>query len=161
MTTDAQLRQLLARLEDVPSDLRTKVRNSGGGYLNHKQFFSQLTPRGAALGSETRLMADIRAEFGAFEAFERRFLTEAKALFGSGFVWLVKDAKSGRLRLSKYVNQDNPAMDGVGNVALLGCDCWEHAWYYQYGPKKADYIDAWWRVVDWNSVSALYDAATV
>lgn len=159
ITNDASLRKLMAQLDGVTDkDLRTLIRNNAGGYLNHKHFFATMTPGGSALsqGTRTGLAAAIDRQYGSFDAFADNFLQTATGLFGSGFVWLVKDG-NGKLRITKYPNQDNPALDGESATPLLGCDCWEHAWYYQYGPKKADYIKAWWKVVDWQAVSKFYD----
>ena len=155
---DDALRRLLSHLNDI-QDLSTRsmMQNNAGGYLNHKQFFSQMSPNPRAL-PDGPLAKRIDKDFTSFDSFKQQFLSAATSLFGSGFVWLVRDASTGKLRVSSYPNQNNPALDGDSNISLLGCDCWEHAWYYQYGPKKADYIRAWWELVDWPTVSALYPA---
>ncbi|KAI0566739.1 superoxide dismutase [Gracilaria domingensis] len=152
---DAALKKLMAKLDSVGDvSLRTQIRNNGGGYLNHKQFFETMTSGGSALSNKCALAKHIDRQFGSFEKFEKEFIDTAIGLFGSGFVWLVLD--SDRLRITKYANQDNPALEG-DVLPVLGCDCWEHAWYYQYGPKKADYIKQWWKVVHWSRVSDIYD----
>eukprot|EP00178_Gracilaria_changii_P004712 TRINITY_DN1768_c0_g2_i1.p2 TRINITY_DN1768_c0_g2~~TRINITY_DN1768_c0_g2_i1.p2 ORF type:complete len:340 (-),score=52.22 TRINITY_DN1768_c0_g2_i1:253-1272(-) len=155
VNSDAALKKLMGALDSVrDATVRTQIRNNGGGYLNHKQFFETMTAGGCALSRTSALAKQIDAQFGSFDKFGTQFIDTAIGLFGSGFVWLVLD--SGRLRITKYANQDNPSMDG-DVLALLGCDCWEHAWYYQYGPKKADYIKQWWKVVHWCRVSDIYD----
>lgn len=155
---DESLKSLLSRLDTISDqELRTLLRNNGGGYLNHKHFFAQMKPNAKPLQNGP-LLRDIEAQFGSFKNFSTKFLATSTGLFGSGFVWLVKDSKDGLLRISKYPNQDNPAMDSSPNTPLLACDCWEHSWYYQYGPKKADYISAWWNVIDWQYVNNLYSA---
>lgn len=150
-TTDKALRTLLADLSVIPdSAIRTRVRNNGGGYLNHKQFFSQMTPSGRALRSDLAITKAIESKFGSIDEFKTKFLGAATTLFGSGFTWLVRTA-DGKLEIVQTPNQDNPVMNGV--TPVLGCDCWEHAWYTQYGPKKADYLPEWWSVVDWVAVN--------
>ncbi|CAN8075036.1 unnamed protein product [Agarophyton chilense] len=152
---DAALIKLMPDLDTVSdASLRTQIRNNGGGYLNHKQFFETMTPGGSSLSKSSALAKHIDVQFGSFGKFEKEFIDTAIGLFGSGFVWLVLDGD--RLRITKYANQDNPAMDG-DVLPVLGCDCWEHAWYYQYGPKKAEYIPQWWNVVHWSRVSDIYD----
>lgn len=154
---DASLRTLLGKLDSQISDPATRkaVRNNGGGYLNHKFFFQQLTPGGAPLDSGSKLAAQVQKQFGGTEELKKLVLKEAMTLFGSGFVWMLKD-RDGKLMLKQYPNQDNPAMDAADMTPILACDCWEHAWYYQYGPKKGDYFEQWWKVVDWGFVAGAY-----
>ncbi|PXF46961.1 Superoxide dismutase [Mn] [Gracilariopsis chorda] len=151
---DHALKRLLRRLPHVqPPALRAQIRNNGGGYLNHKHFFSCMTPGGAPLPPQSALAQRIHSQFGSFHTFETLFLDAARTLFGSGFVWLVRDAQ--QLRIVQYANQDNPALHGT--VPVLACDCWEHAWYYQYGPNKAAYFAEWWKLIDWPAVCRYYE----
>jgi superoxide dismutase, Fe-Mn family len=156
----AALAALLAGLDDVTSDvgLRRALRNNGGGYLNHYQFFATLAPPNAAraaAGPEGDLAADIAAKFGGFDQFRTAFEAASLGLFGSGFVYLVKDISAGgELAIKSYANQDSPVM--TDDVPVLGLDLWEHAYYKRYGPKRADYIASWWSVVNWPTVSAAY-----
>lgn len=139
----------LSKISDI--SLRTALRNNGGGYLNHKQFFESLAPMPNAEPSG-KLRDKILSEFGSIENFKKEFGNQATSLFGSGFAWLVKE-KSGNLAIRQYANQDHPSMDNDGSVALLGCDVWEHAYYLRYNNRRNDYIAAWWDVVNWAEVN--------
>lgn len=149
--TDDALRTLLGNLPAISDEaLRTKVRNNGGGYLNHKLFFSQMTPKPRPLQTATPLFEAVGKRFKSVEGMHDEFLSSAASLFGSGFTWLVRTDEGG-LDILKTPNQDNPVM--YGKKAVLACDCWEHAWYYQYGPTKKDYFEAWWSLIDWSTVN--------
>lgn len=156
-TGDA-LRSLLAQLSKVKDPgLRAAIRNNGGGYLNHKMFFESMTPKSKGEPSGA-ILEKITEQYGTFEDFKNAFTTAATTLFGSGFVWLVKE-KSGKLAIRQYKNQDHPCMDNDGSVALLGCDVWEHAYYLKYMNKRPDYVSAWWTVVNWGEVNRRFEAA--
>lgn len=149
--SDAALVDLLANLAAVPDDaLRTAVRNNGGGYLNHKMFFAQMAKDAPRLSNDSPLGRAICSQFGSFDTFRAEFMDKATTLFGSGFTWLVKGPDAS-VSIVRTPNQDNPAMQKL--TPVLACDCWEHAWYYQYGPKKKDYLNAWWNVIDWAAVN--------
>lgn len=151
VSDDAGLRALLAKLDSVQEvGLRTRLRNNGGGYLNHEMFFAQMAPKPQALREDAPLMVAIRKRFGSMDKFRDEFLGSSAKLFGSGFTWLVTRGAED-VEIMQTANQDNPVMSK--QVAVLACDCWEHSWYYQYGPTKKEYFAAWWNVIDWSVVN--------
>lgn len=151
---DVGLRALLANLESVAdAGVRTRLRNNGGGYLNHKFFFAQMAATPRDLPADSPLAASVRKRFGTLDRFKDEFLTSSGKLFGSGFTWLVVDS-SGAADIVQTPNQDNPAMKN--QIPVLACDCWEHSWYYQYGPSKKEYFSAWWKVIDWPTINDAY-----
>lgn len=152
---EKSLEELLARLDAVPEDIRTVVRNNGGGHWNHTFFWEIMGPGG---GGEPagELAAAITSAFGSFANFQEQFKAAALGRFGSGWAWLVAD-KSGSLSITSTPNQDNPLMEG--KTAILGVDVWEHAYYLKYQFRRAAYVDAWWNTVNWSKVSELYAAA--
>ena len=143
---------LLADLGAVPESIRGKVRNNGGGHLNHSLFWGWMVPGGAG-APEGALAGDIQGAFGGFDAFKEQFQKAGLDRFGSGWAWLVR-LKDGRLAIESTPNQDNPVMEGKRTV--LGCDVWEHAYYLKYQNRRADYLAAWWNVVNWTVVSESY-----
>jgi len=147
--------QLLANnLAAVPDAIKGAVRNNGGGHWNHTFFWNLMTPD--AGGTPTgELAAAIDAAFGSFDAFKAQFQDAGMKRFGSGWAWLVVDADGG-LAIMSTPNQDNPLMEG--KTAILGVDVWEHAYYLKYQNRRADYLAAWWNIVDWNKVAQLYAA---
>jgi len=135
---------LLRNLSQVPEDVRTTVRNNGGGHMNHTLFWQIMGPK--AGGAPSGALADaIKSSFGAFDAFKEQFAKAGIGRFGSGWAWLINT--SGRLSIESTPNQDNPIMEG--RKAILGLDVWEHAYYLKYQNRRADYIAAWWNVVNW------------
>lgn len=146
------LPELLANLDSIPTDIRTAVRNNGGGHLNHSFFWEIMKKNG---GGEPRgaVAQEIIKVFGSFAAFQEQFNGQAKTVFGSGWAWLVIDTK-GNLALEKTSNQDSPVSQG--HAPLLGLDVWEHAYYLQYQNRRPDYIGAWWHVVNWDRVEDAY-----
>ena len=155
------LAALLGDLASVPDAIRGPVRNNGGGHWNHTFFWTLMGPGkgGAPVGD---LAAAITAAFGNFDTFKEKFEAGGIGRFGSGWVWLVKNG--GRLEIVSTANQDNPLMgksvSGVEGTPILGCDVWEHAYYLKYQNKRADYLKAWWNVVDWSKVAAIYAGAS-
>jgi len=147
------LDQLIGDLNAVPENIRGPVRNNGGGHWNHSLFWTLMGPKkgGAPKG---RIADAISSAFGSFDKFKEQFAAAAMGRFGSGWAWLgQKDDKS--LCITSTPNQDNPLMKGVVDVAckpLLGLDVWEHAYYLKYQNKRADYVAAFWNVVDWDAV---------
>jgi Fe-Mn family superoxide dismutase len=147
------IEELVSNLDALPENIRTAVRNNGGGYYNHSLFWAVMgpgkggTPSGA-LGSA------IDKAFGSFDAFKAAFAKAAATRFGSGWAWLVKDA-DGNVSVTSSPNQDNPLMDG-GGTPILGLDVWEHAYYLNYQNRRGDYVSSWFNVVDWDAVSARY-----
>ncbi|MDB6133324.1 MAG: superoxide dismutase [Verrucomicrobiales bacterium] len=144
--------ELIASLDAVPEDIRTAVRNNGGGHANHSLFWTIIGP--AKGGKPTgKLAGDIDAAFGSFDAFKEAFGKAATTRFGSGWAWL--SLKDGKLAISSTANQDSPVMEGA--KPLLGLDVWEHAYYLNYQNRRPDYIAAFWNVVDWDAVAARYE----
>ncbi len=141
--------ELVAGWESLPESVRTAVRNHGGGHLNHALFWTSLSPQGG--GEPTGPLAQaIRDRFGSFQTFREQFSAAAASVFGSGWGWLVR-TPSGRLEIVTTPNQDNPITQG--NIPLLGLDVWEHAYYLRYQNRRADYIQAFWNVVNWGDVA--------
>ena len=149
---------LIADLASVPDAIRGPVRNNGGGHWNHTFFWRIMGPKagGAPTG---KLGTDIAATFGSFDAFKEKFEAAGLARFGSGWAWLLK-SKDGKLEIASTPNQDNPlmgkALAGCEGTPLLGCDVWEHAYYLKYQNRRADYLKAWWSVVNWAEVAKGY-----
>lgn len=129
------------------------VRNNGGGHYNHSLFWSILAPNTG--GAPSGALGDaINSAFGTFDEFKTKFAAAATGRFGSGWAWLIKDA-SGKLAISSTPNQDNPLMDvaEAKGTPIIGLDVWEHAYYLHYQNRRADYITAWWNVVNWNEAA--------
>jgi len=148
----------LEDLVKVAGSISPAVRNNGGGHWNHTFFWESLA--GNAGGKPSgKLAEDIDAAFGSFDAFKEKFNQAGMTRFGSGWAWLIK--KDGKLEVSSTPNQDNPLMDvaEVKGTPLLGADVWEHAYYLKYQNKRADYLTAFWNVVNWNKVAERFDAA--
>jgi len=150
----ASLETLLGDLSKVPESIRGAVRNNGGGHWNHALFWTLMAPNG---GGEPNgdLTAAITSAFGSFATFREQFQAAAMTRFGSGWAWLVSD--NGTLSIMSTPNQDNPLMEG--KTAILGLDVWEHAYYLHYQNRRADYVGAWWNVVNWGEVSKHYGAS--
>jgi Fe-Mn family superoxide dismutase len=144
------IEEILRSLDSVPADVRTAVRNHGGGHLNHSLFWKMLSAKGGGKPSGA-LAAAIDKSFGNFDALKEQFGTAAANLFGSGWAWLCSDA-SGKLVISALPNQDSPVSQGM--KPILGLDVWEHAYYLKYQNKRPDYIAAFWNVVSWEQVAA-------
>lgn len=144
---------LLADLDAIPEDIRTAVRNNGGGHVNHSLFWLSMGPDVGAEPSG-KLAEAITATFGSFEGFKEQFGMAGATLFGSGWVWLCVNAQ-GDLTIMALPNQDSPI--SLGLTPILGLDVWEHAYYLKYENRRADYITAWWNVVDWRHVQAVYN----
>ena len=146
--------ELISNLDAIPEGIRGAVRNHGGGHANHSLFWTTIGPdKGGAPSGD--LAAAIDAAFGSFDAFKEKFAAAAAARFGSGWAWL--SINDGALIVSSTANQDSPLMEGA--TPLLGIDVWEHAYYLNYQNRRPDYISAFWNVVDWDAVAALYAAA--
>ncbi len=142
---------LIRNINTVPANIRTAVRNNGGGHLNHTMFWSIMSPSGG--GEPTGPIANaIKSTFGSFDAFKTAFNDAGAKRFGSGWVWLVR-TKAGKLEILSTPNQDSPLLPEYGSYPVLGNDVWEHAYYLKYQNKRADYLKAWWNVVNWNAVN--------
>jgi len=144
--------ELVADLGAVPEDIRTAVRNNGGGHLNHSLFWRIMAPNAGGSPSGD-LAADIDKAFGSLDAFKAEFAKAAAGRFGSGWAWLVV-GKDGNLAITSTPNQDNPISEGLKPV--LGLDVWEHAYYLNYQNRRPDYIAAWWNVVNWQQAASNY-----
>jgi Fe-Mn family superoxide dismutase len=147
--------QILRGIHSVPAEIRTAVRNNGGGYLNHALFWEILTP-GGAKAPTGELAEAINAAFGSFDDFKAKLQAAAATQFGSGWGWLSVDAR-GALVISSTSNQDSPLSEGF--TPLLCVDVWEHAYYLLYQNRRPDYLTAFWNVVNWDKVAERYAAA--
>lgn len=144
--------ELVADLGAVPEDIRTAVRNNGGGHLNHSLFWQMMAPNAGGSPSGD-LAAAIDKAFGSLDAFKAEFAKAAAGRFGSGWAWLVV-GKDGNLAVTSTPNQDNPISEGLKPV--LGLDVWEHAYYLNYQNRRPDYVAAWWNVVNWEQAASNY-----
>lgn len=146
---------VITKLDEVPADKRTAVRNHGGGHSNHSFFWKNLKT-GTTLSGD--LKAAIGKEFGSFEAFQQQFNKAATTVFGSGWAWLV--VKDGTLKIVTTHNQDSPLMGeavaGTSGFPIIGLDVWEHAYYLKYRNKRPDYISAFWNVINWDEASSRF-----
>lgn len=150
---DKSLTDLVSHLEHVPKDIRTAVRNNGGGHYNHSLFWKILIPGGAHEPSGS-LREAIDSQLGGFEAFKEAFTAAATGQFGSGWAWLTLDTQN-RLKVVNTPNQDSPLMDG--ETPLLGIDVWEHAYYLKYQNRRPEYIKNFFSVINWDFVSDVYE----
>ena len=149
------IQDILANLDRAPADIRMTLRNNGGGYANHSLFWQIMGPHGGGEPSGA-LAAAINSAFGSFAEFRTAFSVAAASVFGSGWVWLVADR--GLLSICATANQDTPLMAGM--TPILGIDVWEHAYYLRYQNRRADYIAAFFNVINWDKVSELYGASS-
>ena len=149
------IEEILGNLDAIPENIRTAVRNNGGGYANHNLFWTIMAPN--AGGDPTGALAEaINGAFGSLDAFKEAFAKAAATRFGSGWAWLVV-GNDGQLAVTSTPNQDTPVMEG--KTPILGLDVWEHAYYLNYQNRRPDYVSAWWNVVSWEAVAANYAAA--
>jgi Fe-Mn family superoxide dismutase len=145
---------LMRNLSRVPDDIRAAVRNNGGGHANHSLFWQLMGPK---KGGEPKgeLASAIKSTFGELPQFQEKLNNAGLTRFGSGWAWLVVD--HGKLEIVSTANQDTPLSDG--KQPILGVDVWEHAYYLKYQNRRADYLKAWWNVVNWDRAADLYKAA--
>ena len=147
---------LLSDLDAIPEDIRTTVRNNGGGHFNHTIFWQIMSPEGG--GEPTGEIAQaIEQTFGSFDELQTQFNEAGRARFGSGWVWLVSNG-DGDLEIVNTANQDSPIMDG--QYPIMGNDVWEHAYYLRYQNERGEYLENWWNVVNWPEINRRYQAAT-
>ena len=133
----------------VPDNIKTAVRNNGGGHINHSMFWAIMGPK--AGGQPSGGLADaIKSAFGGFDPFKEKLVNAGITRFGSGWAWLIKDS-SGKLDIISTANQDSPVMEG--KFPVMGVDVWEHAYYLKYQNRRPDYLGAWWNVVSWDAVA--------
>ena len=147
------LEELLSDLNAIPEDIRTAVRNHGGGTYNHNLFWVILGPKTGG-GPSGELTKALEAAFGSFDAFKDEFTKAATTRFGSGWAWLVQRGEG--LAVVSTANQDTPLSEG--SVPILGLDVWEHAYYLKYQNRRPEYISNWWNVVNWDAVAQRYDS---
>ena len=151
---EKSIEELVANLNDVPEDIRTAVRNNGGGHANHAFFWEIMGPNGG--GEPTGAIKDaIDAKFGSYDAFKEQFTAAATGRFGSGWAWLVSN--NGELEVTSTPNQDSPLTEG--KTPLLGLDVWEHAYYKKYSNVRPDYIKAFFNVINWDEVNKRFSAS--
>ncbi|HEX6937933.1 MAG TPA: superoxide dismutase [Longimicrobiales bacterium] len=152
---DMSAEDLLRNIDRVPEEIRTAVRNNGGGHVNHTMFWRIMSPNGG--GEPSGAIADvINSTFGDFETFKQRFNEAGASRFGSGWVWLVR-TRDGRFEVMSTANQDSPLMEG--HYPIMGNDVWEHAYYLRYQNRRPDYLNAWWDVVNWEEINKRLEQA--
>src|SRR3989338_3886325 len=145
------INEVLKKINEVPENIRIAVRNHVGGHSNHSFFWKIMAPNSG--GEPTGEVGDaIKETFAGFDKFKEIFAEAAMARFGSGWAWLV--LHNGKLAVTSTPNQDSPIMEGM--APILGLDVWEHSYYKKFGPARADYIKAWWNVVNWKQVEENY-----
>jgi superoxide dismutase, Fe-Mn family len=155
--------EVIQNLRDLPDDKRAAVRNNVGGHVNHSMFWMLMAPPGKGGGGKPpgALAAAIDKSFGTFDHFKEELAKAGMSRFGSGWAWLV--VKGGSVTICSTANQDNPTMGdqiaGCSGVPVLGVDVWEHAYYLKYQNKRADYLTAWWNVVNWTKAGEYYAKA--
>lgn len=150
------LETILTSLDQVPEAIRQVVRNNGGGHFNHSMFWLMLAKKGGGM-PQGPIGEHIKKQFGTFEAFQEQFNAASKGVFGSGWAWLCV-ASNGQLKVISTPNQDNPISQGL--QPILGLDVWEHAYYLKYQNRRPDYINAWWHVINWETVEENYSKIT-
>jgi len=150
---------ILTQLQTLPEQYHLALRHNGGGYINHKLFFSMIkapTTTAAENKPTGPVLEIIEKSFGSFDKFKEMFTAASVNLFGSGWVWLYVDARTKQLVLNFTANQDNPIMFDKNHIILLGIDLWEHAYYPVYENRRNEYVDNFWRIVNWPFVAQLY-----
>lgn len=154
--SDSDLPSVLKNLGDLPEPLRTQVQNNGGGHANHSFFWTVMSPQPSSPSSS--LLTHLNSTFGSLDKFKEAFTAKAMSVFGSGWAFLIKKP-DGSLALKRHSFQNSPLMQG--NVPILGVDVWEHAYYLKYQNRRAEYISAWWHIVNWHAVSENFERARV
>lgn len=148
---EKSVENLISDLSKLPEEIRTAVRNHGGGHFNHSLFWNLMIP-GGNKEPQGKLLEMINKSFGDFTKFKEQFTVAAMSRFGSGWGWLISDV-SNQLSVVSTANQDNPMMENKEIKVLLGLDVWEHAYYLKYQNRRKDYVDSWWNVVNWSEVN--------
>lgn len=149
---EMDIEEILKSLTELPEEIRTAVRNNGGGHYNHTLFWEFMSPDGGGK-PEGELANKIDEDLGGFDKFKEDFKKAALDQFGSGWAWLVLN--NGRIEIVSTPNQDNPISQG--KIPILGIDVWEHAYYLKYKNLRGDYVDAWWNVVNWKKVEEIFN----
>jgi superoxide dismutase, Fe-Mn family len=151
------IEEIITSLDKLPENIKTAVHNSAGGHYNHSLFWQMMVPKkGTGQEPSGTLLDRIQDSFGDLKTFKEQFGGNAVKIFGSGWEWLVWD--NGKVRLMNTPNQDNPLTQG--KIPLLCLDVWEHAYYLQYYNRRADYVEAWWNIVNWDNVALRLDKST-
>jgi Fe-Mn family superoxide dismutase len=145
---DLELEEILKKLNQLPEEIKTAVRNNGGGHYNHSLFWEIMKPNGGG-EPKGKLKEEIEKNFGSFEEFKKLFSETAIKHFGSGWGWLVLSSDR-KLKVYSLLNQDTPLMNG--DIPIMGIDVWEHAYYLKYQNRRAEYIEAWWNVINWDKI---------
>ena len=148
------IEELLSNLDRVPENIRTTVRNNGGGHMNHSMFW-KIMKKGGGGEPKGKVAEAIRAAFGSFADFKTKFNQAATTRFGSGWAWLLN--KDGKLTVESTPNQDNPIMSG--GKPVMGLDVWEHAYYLKYQNRRPEYIEAWWNILNWDEIEKNFGSA--
>jgi len=143
-----ELEEILKNLNKLPEEIKTAVRNNGGGHYNHSLFWEIMKPNGGG-EPKGKLKEEIEKNYGSFEEFKKLFSETAIKHFGSGWAWLVITSEK-KLKVYSLLNQDNPLMNG--DMPIMGLDVWEHAYYLKYQNRRAEYVEAWWNVVNWDKI---------
>ncbi len=151
----SEVEDLLRNLSSLPQEIQTAVRNNAGGHLNHSLFWVWMTP-GGSKEPKGKLLEAMTGEFSSVDKFKETLTQAGMTRFGSGWGWLVMDG-SGKLKVYSTANQDSPVMEGL--TPVLGVDVWEHAYYLKYQNRRADYLKAWWNVVNWEKVAETFEKA--
>ncbi len=146
--------EIIAKIDSVPENIRTAVRNNGGGHANHSLFW-KIMKKGGGGEPKGELADAIKSAFGSFSEFKTKFNDAATKRFGSGWAWL--QVKGGKLGIESSPNQDNPLMSGAKPV--MGLDVWEHAYYLKYQNRRPEYIEAWWNTLNWDEINNNYGQA--
>lgn len=149
--------EILMNLSSLPEDKQTALRNNGGGLVNHNLFFSTLSPNGG--GEPTGKVAEFIEELGGMENFKEDFENTATSVFGSGWAMLAVDGEGKNPHLHGFPNQDNPYLEG--HLPVFGVDVWEHAYYLKYQNKRAEYVESFWNVLDWNLVNEVFEQTLI
>ncbi len=152
---EKSIRYLIGHLNHLPEDIRGAVRNNGGGYFNHALFWEMMAPEGST-SFAGKIADQINKDFGSYEEFKKKFSNAAVSQFGSGWAWLVW--ADDHLEVLSTSNQDNPLTDG--KKPLLALDVWEHAYYLKYQNRRADFVEAFFRIINWDYVNSLFEEAT-
>jgi superoxide dismutase, Fe-Mn family len=143
---------LLRQIERVPENIRTTVRNNGGGHANHEMFWKIMKPRGSEASG--RVLDAIKQSFGDLNQFQEKFNTAGANHFGSGWVWLVR-SNAGKIEIITSANQDSPFMQG--HYPIMGNDLWEHAYYLKYNNRRPEYLKAWWQTLNWEEINRRFE----
>lgn len=147
------IEELMRRINEIPENIRTAVRNNGGGHVNHTMFWEIMKPNGG--GQPTGALAEaVNQTFSGFDQFKTQLNDAATKRFGSGWGWLVAD-QSGKLQIISTANQDSPFIDG--HFPIMGIDVWEHAYYLKYQNRRAEYLNAWWNVANWDEIARRFE----